>query len=78
VKNQSLGPVTPVVGVWPLSDEALLTGLAAGDPDAAAGFVRRFQSRVFGVAVTILGDPAAARMWPTLPDERGRSIEAIR
>jgi RNA polymerase sigma-70 factor (ECF subfamily) len=48
------------MGVWPLSDEALLTGLATGDPDAAAGFVRRFQSRVYGLAVTILGDPGAA------------------
>jgi RNA polymerase sigma factor (sigma-70 family) len=48
------------MGVWPLSDEALLAGLATGDPDAAAGFVRRFQSRVYGLAVTILGDPAAA------------------
>jgi RNA polymerase sigma factor (sigma-70 family) len=48
------------MGVWPLSDEALLAGLATGDPDAAAGFVRRFQSRVYGLAVTILDDPAAA------------------
>lgn len=46
--------------VWPLSDEALLTGFATGDPDAAAGFVRRFQSRVYGLAVTILGDAKAA------------------
>jgi RNA polymerase sigma factor (sigma-70 family) len=46
--------------VWPLSDEALLAGLATGHPDAAAGFVRRFQGRIYGLAVTILGDPAAA------------------
>ena len=46
--------------VWPLADEALLAGLAAGDPDAAAGFVRRFQSRVYGLAMTILGDSQAA------------------
>lgn len=46
--------------VWPLSDEALLAGFATGDPDAAAGFVRRFQSRVYGLAVTILGDAQAA------------------
>ena len=46
--------------VWPLSDEALLAGLATGDPDASASFVRRFQSRVYGLAVTILGDPKAA------------------
>jgi RNA polymerase sigma factor (sigma-70 family) len=46
--------------VCPLSDEALLAGLAAGDPDAAAGFLRRFQRRVYGLALTILGDPSAA------------------
>jgi RNA polymerase sigma-70 factor (ECF subfamily) len=34
--------------------------LATGDPDAAAGFVRRFQGRVYGLAVTILGEPQAA------------------
>jgi RNA polymerase sigma factor (sigma-70 family) len=43
-----------------LSDEALLAGLAAGDQDAAASFVRRFQSRVYGLAVTIVGDPKGA------------------
>jgi RNA polymerase sigma factor (sigma-70 family) len=42
------------------SDEALVAGLAAGDPDAAVSFVRRFQSRVFGLAVTLAGDRAAA------------------
>lgn len=46
--------------MWPLSDEALLTGFATGDPDAAAGFVRRYQRRVYGLALTILGDPGAA------------------
>jgi RNA polymerase sigma-70 factor (ECF subfamily) len=48
------------MGVSTVSDEALLAGLATGDRDAAAGFVRRFQSRVYGLAVTILGDPKAA------------------
>lgn len=43
-----------------LSDEALLAGLAAGDEASAAAFVRRYQGRVFGLAVTILGDAAAA------------------
>ena len=43
-----------------LSDEALLAGLAAADPDASVAFVRRFQSRVFGLALTIVGDAAAA------------------
>jgi RNA polymerase sigma factor (sigma-70 family) len=46
--------------VWPASDEALLAGFATGDPDAAAAFVRRFQRRVYGLAVTILSDPASA------------------
>ena len=48
------------MGVSSVSDEALLAGFASGDRDAAAGFVRRFQSRVYGLAVTILGDPNAA------------------
>jgi RNA polymerase sigma-70 factor (ECF subfamily) len=39
-----------------LSDEALLAGLAAGDPDDAAAFVRRFQRRVYGLAWTMLRD----------------------
>jgi RNA polymerase sigma factor (sigma-70 family) len=38
----------------------LLAGLAAGDRDAAAAFVRRFQSRVYGLALTILRDPSTA------------------
>lgn len=43
-----------------LSDESLLAGLGAGDPEAATAFVRRFQRRVFGLALTILGDRRAA------------------
>lgn len=43
--------------MWGVSDEALLAGMAARDPDAAAAFVRRYQSRVYGLALTILGDP---------------------
>jgi RNA polymerase sigma factor (sigma-70 family) len=46
--------------MWSLSDESLLAGLGAGDPEAAAAFVRRFQGRVFGLAYTILGDRAGA------------------
>ena len=47
--------------MWPpLSDESLLTGFGARDPDASAAFVRRFQSRVFGLALTILGDRGEA------------------
>lgn len=43
-----------------LSDEALLAGLAVGDPDVAVVFVRRFQRRVFGLALTMVADPAWA------------------
>jgi RNA polymerase sigma factor (sigma-70 family) len=47
--------------VWPpLSDESLLAGFGARDPDSSAAFVRRFQSRVFGLALTILGDRGEA------------------
>lgn len=34
--------------------------MAAGDPEAAAAFVRRFQRAVFGLALTMLGDRATA------------------
>ena len=37
-----------------------MAGLAAGDVDAGVAFVRRFQRRVFGLALTILGDTGAA------------------
>ena len=43
-----------------LPDEVLLAGLGAGDADLALAFVRRFQRIVFGVAVSVIGDPAAA------------------
>jgi RNA polymerase sigma factor (sigma-70 family) len=43
-----------------LSDEALLSALAAGDPDAATAFTRRFQARVFGLALTIVRDEGTA------------------
>lgn len=42
------------------SDEALLAGLAAGDREASAAFVRRFQRRAYGLARTIVNDPATA------------------
>lgn len=44
----------------PLDDELLLAGFAAGDPELAVAFVRRFQSAVFGVALAVLGDRPAA------------------
>lgn len=46
--------------MWSLSDEALLAGMASGDPHAAAAFVRRYQARVYGLAKTLLGDKASA------------------
>jgi len=46
--------------VWSLSDESLLAGFASGDPEAAVAFVRRFQGRVYGMALTILRDAHAA------------------
>jgi RNA polymerase sigma factor (sigma-70 family) len=42
------------------SDESLLAGLAVGDAAAAVAFVRRFQRRVFGLALGLVGDPGAA------------------
>src|SRR4051794_6831642 len=42
------------------SDEALLAGYENGDPDSAAAFVRRFQGRVYGLALTIVRQPAVA------------------
>ena len=46
--------------MWSVSDEALLAGLASGESEAAVAFIRRFQRRVYGLAMTILRDPAAA------------------
>jgi RNA polymerase sigma factor (sigma-70 family) len=46
--------------MWAVADDALLAGLGAGDPDASAAFVRRFQGRVFGLAVTMVHDRAVA------------------
>jgi RNA polymerase sigma-70 factor (ECF subfamily) len=43
-----------------VTDEALLAGMSAGDPDAAAAFVRHHQSRVFGLALSIVGSRAVA------------------
>lgn len=43
-----------------LPDEALLAGLATGDPELAVTFVRRFQHTVFGVAISIVGDTQLA------------------
>jgi RNA polymerase sigma factor (sigma-70 family) len=71
--------------VWDASDEALLAGLATGDPAAALAFVRRFQRRVFGLALLIVRDvgraedvaqEAFARAWRHAPayDARRGSV----
>lgn len=41
-------------------DAALLAGYAVGDEAAATAFVRRFQARVFGLALSITRDPGLA------------------
>ena len=46
--------------MWDASDEALLAGFATGEPMATAVFVRRFQRRLFGLALAIVGEDAAA------------------
>lgn len=43
-----------------VSDESLLAGMASGDQDAAAAFVRRYQARVYGLALTVVRLPALA------------------
>jgi len=43
-----------------LPDEMLLAGIGAGDVDFTVAFVHRFQRVVFGVAMTITGDPGTA------------------
>ena len=43
-----------------LSDEALLAAVALEERDAAAVLVRRFQRRVYGLAITITGDAGVA------------------
>lgn len=43
-----------------LGDEALLTAMGLDERDAVTVFVRRFQRRVYGLALTVVGDPALA------------------
>jgi RNA polymerase sigma factor (sigma-70 family) len=42
------------------TDEQLLSGVAVGDDRAVLAFVRRFQRRLFGLALGIVGDPGMA------------------
>jgi RNA polymerase sigma factor (sigma-70 family) len=51
--------------MWParadrLSDDALLAALGSGDDAASTVFVRRFQRRVFGLALSITAEPSVA------------------
>jgi RNA polymerase sigma factor (sigma-70 family) len=68
------------------SDEALLAGMASGDESSTVAFLRRYQRRVFGLAVGILSDRGAAedvaqealfRAWKHAPifDTRRGSVE---
>jgi DNA-directed RNA polymerase specialized sigma24 family protein len=43
-----------------LPDDALLARLGSGDVDFAVTFVHRFQRVVFGIAMTVTGDPDTA------------------
>jgi RNA polymerase sigma-70 factor (ECF subfamily) len=43
-----------------VDDDALMAGMAAGDHDAAAVFVRRHQRQVYGLALSVVGDAATA------------------
>jgi RNA polymerase sigma-70 factor (ECF subfamily) len=54
------GPHERIDDVSDVSDEALVAGLAAGDPDATAALVRRFEGRVYGLALSIARQPEAA------------------
>lgn len=69
-----------------LPDEALMAGMASGDEQSTVKFVRRYQRRVFGLAIGILGDRGAAedvaqesllRAWRHAPvfDARRGSVE---
>src|ERR1700684_2849645 len=43
-----------------VSDDALLAGMAVGDERAGVAFVRRYQRRVYGLALSMVGDRAQA------------------
>jgi RNA polymerase sigma-70 factor (ECF subfamily) len=45
---------------WSPADDALLAAYGAGDAQAAVSFVRRHQARVYGLALSIVIDPALA------------------
>lgn len=72
--------------MWSLSDDSLLAGMASGDDEAAAAFVRRFQSKVYGLALGIVRSPTLAedvaqeafvkawRLTPSAPRASGRPM----
>jgi RNA polymerase sigma factor (sigma-70 family) len=43
-----------------VSDEALIAGMAIGDEEAGVAFVRRYQRRVYGLALAMVRDPQLA------------------
>ncbi len=43
-----------------ISDEALLSGIAANDEESVLIFVRRYQRRLFGMALSVVGDSGVA------------------
>jgi RNA polymerase sigma-70 factor (ECF subfamily) len=43
-----------------LPDDALLAGLANSEPEVTLAFVRRFQGKVYGIAMAVLGDSRQA------------------
>jgi RNA polymerase sigma-70 factor (ECF subfamily) len=57
---QSFRPGRPYHLLWSVSDESLLAAMGAGDPQAAAAFLRRFQARVYGLAFTVVRDRGTA------------------
>jgi len=44
-----------------VSDDALLAAMAVGDEQAGVAFVRRYQKRVFGLALSMVGDATLAQ-----------------
>jgi RNA polymerase sigma factor (sigma-70 family) len=53
-------PTTPGASKIQPPDEALVAGMAVGDEESAVTFVRRYQRRVFGLAVGMVSDHAMA------------------
>jgi RNA polymerase sigma-70 factor (ECF subfamily) len=56
--DRARGAAASAPSEWP--DEALLAGFGRSDPEATAAFVARFQRRVYGLAITIVGESGAA------------------